>query len=77
MKKAITSFSILILFLFSLSVFGWMSVQNSKNKKDFGVLNEPVKFMYSFLDQFGKSVKEVKKLSPTFLEIWSKVGKNL
>lgn len=72
MKKIITWLSIIIISLFALAVFGWMSVHVFKKDKDFGFANEPIKFMYSFLDQFNKSVKEVKKSSPTFLAIWSK-----
>lgn len=55
-----------------LSIFGWMSVHLSKGDKDFGFINGPIKFMYSFLDQFQESVQEVEKLSATFLPIWSK-----
>ena len=70
MKKFIKAFSFIVIILFALSLFGWVSVHIQKGDKDFGFLNEPVKFMYSFLDQFNKSVEEVKKLSPTFLPIW-------
>lgn len=73
MKKIITAVSAIIIHLFTLSVFGWMSVHASKGDKDFGLLNEPTKFMYSFFDQFIWSAKEVKKLSPTFMPIWSKI----
>jgi hypothetical protein len=68
MKRFINIFSVIVISLFALSVFGWMSVHISKGDKQFGVLNEPVEFMYSFLDQFQKTVKEVKKKSPTFLK---------
>lgn len=68
MNKFIRTFSLIIVCLFTLSVFGWMSVHISKGDKDFGFLNEPVKFMYSFLDQFKASVKEVQTKSPTFLK---------
>lgn len=68
MKKVISTISFFIISLFVLSVFGWMSVNISKGVKDFGLLNEPIKFMYSFLDQFKESVEEVKKESPTFLK---------
>jgi hypothetical protein len=74
MKKVIPTLAALIIGLFILAVFGWMSVNVAKGHKDFGVLNEPIKFMYSFLDQFEESVKEVKKLSPTFMPIWSEVN---
>ncbi len=74
MKKIVTSLAFIIVSLSILAVFGWMSVNISKGKKDFGVLNEPIKYMYSFLDQFKESVEEVKKLSPTFMPIWSEVN---
>lgn len=74
MKKLVTSLAFLVISLFILAVFGWMSVNISKGQKDFGVLNEPITFMYSFLDQFKESVEEVKKLSPTFMPIWSEVN---
>jgi len=45
-----------------------MSVHISKGDKDFGFLNEPIKFMYSFIDQFRESLEEVQKKSPTFLK---------
>lgn len=75
MKKFITSFSLVIIGLFLLSVFGWMSVHISKGDKDFGFLNEPIQFMYSFLDQFKTSVKEAEQLtlSPTFLKEWVEI----
>lgn len=68
MKKIINALSIVVVSLFALSVFGWMSVHISKGDKDFGFVNEPIKFMYSFLDQFKETVKEVEKMSPTFLK---------
>lgn len=68
MKKFISAFSVVVIALFLLSVFGWMSVHISKGDKDFGFANEPIKFMYSFFDQFKETVKEVKKMSPTFLK---------
>jgi len=73
MKKLISTLSVVVILLFLLSLFGWMSVHIHKKDKDFGFLNEPIKFMYSFLDQFKKSVEEVEKVSPTFMTIWSKV----
>ncbi|GAB4277825.1 MAG: hypothetical protein Kow0068_01130 [Marinilabiliales bacterium] len=36
--------------------------------KDFGFLKKPVRFLFSFPDQFSKTVEEVKKLPPTFLK---------
>ena len=48
MKKFISAFSVVVISLFLLSVFGWMSVHISKGDKDFGWANEPIKYMYSF-----------------------------
>lgn len=73
MKKIITTLSVIVISLFTLSVFGWMSIHVSRGDKDFGILNEPTKFMYTFFDQFNETVEEVKKLSPTFMPIWSEV----
>ena len=50
-----------------LSLFGWMVHQISNNNKKFGIITEPVKFMYTFPDLFKKSVKEVKTLPRTFI----------
>lgn len=68
MNKVIKTFSFIVISLFILSVFGWMSVHISKGEKKFGFLNEPVKFMYSFLDLFSQSVEEVKTLPGTFVK---------
>ncbi len=67
MKKVLQIFSTLVISLFLLSLFGWMVNQISTEKKDFGVFNEPIKFMYSFPDLFGESVEEVKSLPQTFI----------
>lgn len=74
MNRIIKAFSVLVICLFTLSVFGWMCIHISKGDKDFGVLNAPVKFMYSFLDEFSQSVEEAKKMSPTFLKTPEKPG---
>lgn len=68
MHKFLRYFSTVVILFFLLAVFGWMSIHLQKGDKNFGILNEPIKFMYSFLDQFSKSVEEVKKQSPTFLK---------
>ncbi|MGM0649655.1 MAG: arylsulfotransferase family protein, partial [Bacteroidota bacterium] len=68
MKKVLKTFALIVIFLFILSVFGWMSHHISKGNKDFGFLTEPIKFMYTFPDMFAKSVEEVKTLPKTFVE---------
>jgi hypothetical protein len=68
MKRIIEIFAILVICLFVLSLFGWLSVHVSKGDKDFGFLNTPIEFMYSFLDQFEESVEEVQEISPTFIK---------
>ncbi len=67
MKKVLTIFSIIVISLFILSLFGWMVYQISVKDKRIGFLTEPVKFMYTFPDLFKKSVKEVKTLPKTFI----------
>jgi hypothetical protein len=68
MKKILTIFSTVIIILFTLSIFGWMVSHIQKGDKDFGFLNEPIEFMYTFPDLFTQSVEEVKKLPATFVE---------
>jgi arylsulfotransferase ASST len=67
MKKVFTTFSVIVIFLFTLSIFGWMVFHISEEDKQFGVLTGPVKFMYSFPDLFSQSVEEVKTLPKTFI----------
>lgn len=68
MKSIIKTFSLIVIFLFILSVFGWMVFHISKGDKRFGFLTEPVKFMYTFPDMFSKSVEEVKTLPKTYIK---------
>jgi hypothetical protein len=67
MTKILKTFSYIIIFLFTLSIFGWMVNHISRGEKSFGFLNEPVKFMYTFPDMFTESVEEVQSLPKTFL----------
>lgn len=60
MRKVLTTFSFIVISLFLLSLFGWMSIHVSKGDKDFGFLTAPVKYMVSFPDLFTESVEEVK-----------------
>ena len=66
-EKAVTVFSIVVISLFILSLFGYMVNQISSENKKFGFLTEPVKFMYSFPELFEQSVEEVKGLPKTFI----------
>ena len=70
MKKIIKVFSSIVIFIFALSVFGWMVFHVSKGDKDFGFFNGPIKSMYTFLDLFSQSVEEVKvkALPQTFIK---------
>jgi hypothetical protein len=68
MKSVVQGFSILVISLFFLTIFGWMSVEISKNTRSFGLLDEPVKWMTSFPNLFKQSVKEVQTLPETFIE---------
>lgn len=67
MNKVLKTFSFIVIFLFILSIFGWMVFHISKGDKKFGFLTEPIKFMYSFPDLFTQSVEEVKTLPKTFV----------
>ncbi|MEM7160893.1 MAG: arylsulfotransferase family protein [Bacteroidota bacterium] len=67
MNKVLKIFSTAVIILFVLSVFGWMVDQISNKNKSFGILTEPIKFMYSFPDLFNESVEEVKTLPRTYI----------
>lgn len=67
MKKFLSIFSTTVIALFFLSIFGWMVSHIQKGDKNFGFLQAPIEFMYTFPDIFSKSVEEVKKLPPTFI----------
>lgn len=62
MKRITKILALVIIGLAVLSLFGWMSLQISKQDKDFGILTEPIKYLYSFPDLFVESVEEVKVL---------------
>ena len=68
MKKVLTTFSLLVIALFILSLYGWMVSHITKGDKQFGFITEPVKQLYSFPDLFTRSVKEVKSLPQTFVK---------
>ncbi len=67
MQKTLKIFSFVIIALFILSLFGWMSHHITKEDKKFGFLTSTIKFMYSFPDLFSQSVEEVKTLPKTFV----------
>lgn len=70
MTKVLKIFSYIVIGLFSLSIFGWMTFHISEGDKKFGFLTEPVKFMYTFPDLFSESVEEAKTfaLPKTFIK---------
>jgi hypothetical protein len=68
MKKVLKTFSLTVIYLFTLSIFGWMAFHISEGDKKFGFLSGPVKFMYTFPDLFFQSIKEVKSLPETFIK---------
>jgi len=67
MKKILTTFSISVICLFVLALFGWMVSHMVEGDKEFGFLEGPVEFMYTFPDMFSQSVEEVKTLPKTFV----------
>lgn len=68
MKKILTIFSIIVISLFILSIYGWFVYHITLGDKNFGFLNSTIKFMYSFPDMFKQSVKEVQTLPETFVK---------
>ena len=68
MEKVIKVVSSTVIFLFILSVFGWMVAHLALGDKNYGFFNAPIKFLYSFPDMFTQSVQEVKSLPKTFLK---------
>ncbi|MCB9020322.1 MAG: hypothetical protein H6546_08320, partial [Chitinophagales bacterium] len=70
MKKLVKGLAIGVLSLAILSLFGWISIQVSKQDKEFGILTKPIKYLYTFPDLFVESVEEAKTLGlpPTFLK---------
>jgi hypothetical protein len=67
MKKVLTTFSIIVIYLFTLSIFGWMAYHISAGDKKFGFITGTVVFMSTFPDLFSQSVEEVKTLPKTFI----------
>lgn len=67
MNKILKALSLIVISLFILSLFGWMSYHISVGDKKFGVFTKPVKFMYTFPDLFSQSLEEVKTLPKTFV----------
>lgn len=67
MKSVLKVFSVLMIILAVLSVYGWMVNQIGTKNKDFGFLTKPIKFMYSYPDLFEQSVEEVNALPQTFI----------
>jgi len=57
MKKILTTFSISVICLFVLALFGWMVSHMVEGDKEFGFLEGPVEFMYTFPDMFSQSVE--------------------
>ena len=67
MNKVLKTFSLTVISLFILSIFGWMVYHITEEDKNFGFLEGPVKFMFTFPDLFSRSVEEVKTLPKTFV----------
>ena len=57
MKRVLKTFSLIVIVLFILSIFGWMASHITSGDKKFGFLTGPVKFMYSFPDLFPNPLK--------------------
>ncbi|MEN8156621.1 MAG: arylsulfotransferase family protein [Bacteroidota bacterium] len=68
MHKVLKTLSLIVVFLFALTIFGWMVFHISEGDKDFGFLTKPIELMYTFPDLFSQSVEDVKSLPRTFIE---------
>lgn len=69
MQKFLTRFSITILILFALSLFGWLVKHQSQGDPLLGEnLGKGLDAYVSFLDLFEQSVEEVQKLPETFVK---------
>ncbi len=67
MNKILKTFSIIVISIFSLSLFAWIVHHVSLGDKNFGVVNKVVESVYSFPDLFKQSVNEVKRPPKTFV----------
>jgi len=67
MKRILKTFSLIVIVLFILSIFGWMASHIAVGDKKFGFLTKPVKFLYGFPDLFSQSVEELRSLPKTFI----------
>ncbi len=68
MKKLLTYFSIVVILLFTFSVFGWVIKEVTLGRSPFGDrVNYYLDTYVSFLDLFEESVEEVKTLPRTFV----------
>ena len=68
MKKILPSLAVIVIILFTLSVFGWMVKHVTKGDRNFGsFINKGLDTFVSFLDLFEQSVEEVQKLPETFV----------
>ncbi len=67
MSKFLKPFANLVIFLFCLSIFGWMSSKISSGEKEFGFLTGAVKQLYSFPDLFSRAVEDLQTLPETFV----------
>lgn len=67
MNRVLKTISLIVILLFTYSLFGWMVYHISEGDKNYGFLAGPVKFMYTFPDLFSQSVEEVKALPKTFI----------
>lgn len=68
MQKIIKIFSITVIVLFTLSIYGWMTYHITKGDKQFGKISEPIKWLSQFPDLFQQSVEEVKTVPKTYVK---------
>lgn len=69
MTKLIRAFAYLVLFVFGLSIYGWMVKHQSKGSKDFGPsVNFVLRTLSEFPDLFSQAVEETQNLPHTFIK---------
>jgi hypothetical protein len=67
MKKVLVIFSISVISLFILSLFGWAVKQIVLKRQNFGILTEPISYIYNFPGLIKKSFRELQELPKTFI----------
>lgn len=68
LTKILKSFSVIVIILFSLSIYGWMVKHIEKGDKNFSFITSPIRLISNFPDLIEKSIIEIKTLPKTFIK---------